>query len=90
MAIKQLTPEEVQTMSLEEKDAWWLKNVFKGDMPQLTWRSAITGMCLGGLLSLTNLYIGARTGWSLGVGITSVILSFAIFKLLSRSGSPTR
>ncbi len=84
MAIKQLSPEEVQTMSLEEKDAWWLKNVFKGDMPQLTWRSAITGMCLGGLLSLTNLYIGARTGWSLGVGITSVILSFAIFKIFSK------
>ncbi|HSN97670.1 MAG TPA: OPT family oligopeptide transporter [Candidatus Nanopelagicales bacterium] len=86
MALKQLTPEQVQTMSLEEKDEWWLKNVYRGDMPQLTWRSAITGMCLGGFLSLTNLYIGMRTGWSLGVGITSVILAFAIFKVLSRIG----
>ena len=84
MALKQLTPEQVQTMSLEEKDEWWLKNVFRGDMPQLTWRSALTGMFLGGFLSLTNLYIGARTGWTLGVGITSVVLAFALFKVLSR------
>src|SRR5262249_20604957 len=86
MAIKQLTPEQVQSMSLEEKDAWWLANVFRGDMPQLTVRSAVTGMLLGGFLSLTNLYIGSRTGWTLGVGITSVILSFALFKLVARAG----
>ncbi|KYG01670.1 hypothetical protein BE21_00475 [Sorangium cellulosum] len=86
MAIKQLTPEQVHTMSLEEKDTWWLKNVYRGDMPQLTWRSGITGMLLGAFLSLTNLYIGARTGWSLGVGITSVILAFGLFKVLSRLG----
>src|ERR1700692_3006891 len=84
MAIKQLTPEQIRTMSLEEKDAWWLANVYRGDMPQLTLRAALTGMLLGGLLSLTNLYLGARTGWSLGVGVTSVILSFALFKVLSR------
>ncbi|WP_437995217.1 OPT family oligopeptide transporter [Sorangium sp. So ce185] len=86
MAIKQLTPEQIHTMSLEEKDTWWLKNVYRGDMPQLTWRSGITGMLLGAFLSLTNLYIGARTGWSLGVGITSVILAFGLFKVLSRLG----
>jgi uncharacterized oligopeptide transporter (OPT) family protein len=38
------------------------------------------------LLSLTNLYVGIRTGWQLGVGITSVILSFAAFKLLASAG----
>ena len=86
MAIKQLTPEQVHTMSLEEKDTWWLNNVYRGDMPQLTWRSAVTGMLLGAFLSLTNLYIGARTGWSLGVGITSVILAFGLFKVLSKLG----
>ena len=41
-------------------------------------------MLLGSVLALTNLYIGAKTGWSLGVGITSVILSFALFKVLSK------
>ncbi len=82
--IKELTEEQVRTMTLEEKDAWWLKNVYKGDMPQLTLRSALTGMILGGVLSLTNLYIGIKTGWTLGVGISSVILSFALFKLMAR------
>lgn len=82
--IKELTEEQVRTMTLEEKDEWWLKNVYKGDMPQLTIRSALTGMVLGGILSLTNLYIGIKTGWTLGVGISSVILSFAIFKALEK------
>lgn len=82
--IKELTQEQVHSMTLEEKDQWWLKNVYKGDMPQLTIRSALTGMILGGILSLTNLYIGIKTGWTLGVGISSVILSYAFFKLLSK------
>jgi uncharacterized oligopeptide transporter (OPT) family protein len=86
MAIEQLTPEQVRTWSLEQKDRWWLENVYRGDMPQLTVRSAITGVVLGGVLSLTNLYVGIRTGWTHGVGITSVILAFAAFKLLSRVG----
>lgn len=81
--LPQLTDEEIRTWTLEQKDRWWLKNVFKGDMPQLTLRSGLTGMFLGGLLSLTNLYVGAKTGWTLGVGITSVILAFAMFKILS-------
>ena len=86
MAIKQLTEEQVRTWSIVEKDRWWFENVFRGNMPQLTVRSALTGMTIGGVLSLTNLYIGAKTGWTLGVGITSVILSFAFFKLLSKTG----
>jgi uncharacterized oligopeptide transporter (OPT) family protein len=86
MPTKQLTPEQLRTMSLAEKDAWWLANVFRGDMPQLTPRAAVMGMVLGGFLALTNLYVGARTGWSLGVGVTSVILSFAFFKVLSKVG----
>lgn len=82
--IKELSEEQVRTMTLEEKDEWWLKNVYKGDMPQLTIRSALTGMILGGILSLTNLYIGIKTGWTLGVGISSVILSYAFFKMLQK------
>ncbi|MCX7721734.1 MAG: OPT/YSL family transporter [Verrucomicrobiae bacterium] len=86
MAIKQLTEEQVRTWTLQQKDRWWYENVWRGDMPQLTVRSATTGMCLGGILSLTNLYVGAKTGWTLGVGITSVILAYAMFKLLARAG----
>ncbi len=87
MAIPQLTDEQVQTWSREQKDRWWLENVFRGDMAQLTLRSAITGFVLGGVLSATNLYVGAKTGWTLGVGLTSVILAFAAFRLLSTLGA---
>ncbi len=86
MAIKQLSEEQVRDWTLEQKDQWWLANVWKGDMPQLTFRSALTGMMIGAVLSLTNLYVGAKTGWTLGVGITSVILAFAMFKVLQRLG----
>ncbi|MGE5193978.1 MAG: OPT family oligopeptide transporter [Deltaproteobacteria bacterium] len=86
MAIHELNDEQIRTWSLEQKDRWWLEQVFRGDMPQLTLRSALTGMGLGAILSLTNIYVGAKTGWTLGVGITSVILAFAIFKALSRMG----
>lgn len=86
MAIKQLTEEQVRTWSVEQKDRWWLENVFRGDMPQLTLRSGAFGMIIGGVLSLTNLYVGMRTGWTLGVGITSVILAFVFFKVASSIG----
>jgi OPT family oligopeptide transporter len=85
MAIQSLSEEQIQSMSREEKDAWWLKNVYRGDMPQLTLRSAVTGFFLGGVLSATNLYVGAKTGWTLGVGLTSVILAFALFKAMSQA-----
>ncbi len=87
MALQHLTEEQVRTWTREQKDRWWLDNVFRGNMPQLTFRAAITGFLLGGILSATNLYVGAKTGWTLGVGITSVILAFSMFKILSRLGA---
>ena len=86
MALQHLTDEQVRTWTREQKDQWWFKNIFRGDLPQLTLRSALTGFLLGGILSATNLYIGGKTGVSLGVGLTSVILAFAMFKVLSRIG----
>ncbi len=86
MAIKQLTEDQIREWSVEQKDKWWLENIYRGNMPQLTLRAAATGFILGGILSATNLYIGAKTGWSLGVGITSVILAFAFFKILQQIG----
>lgn len=86
MAIEHLTPKQIQEWTPAQKDAWWLERVYRGDMPQLTVRSAVTGFLLGGFLSATNLYVGAKTGWTLGVGITSVILAFAAFRVMSRAG----
>jgi uncharacterized oligopeptide transporter (OPT) family protein len=51
---------------------------------QLTVRATVAGMLLGGLMSLSNLYVVLKTGWSIGVSITSGILAFAIFALLLR------
>jgi uncharacterized oligopeptide transporter (OPT) family protein len=51
---------------------------------QLTVRAAIAGMLLGGFMSLSNLYVSLKTGWSMGVSITAGILAFAIFSVLLR------
>jgi len=36
MALLQLTEEQVRSWTRAQKDEWWLKHVFRGDMPQLT------------------------------------------------------
>ena len=86
MPLLQLTDEQIRTWTRAQKDRWWFENVYRGDLPQLTFRSALTGFLLGGVLSATALYIGGKTGISIGVGLTSVILAFAVFRTLSRSG----
>ncbi len=86
MALPQLTEEQIRTWSRSQKDQWWFKNVYRGDMAQLTLRSALTGFCLGGVLAATNLYIGGKTGITTGVGLTSVILAFAMYRALAKSG----
>src|SRR5262245_35450936 len=63
----------------------WLKNVYQGDrMPQLTLRAVLTGMVLGGVMAISNLYVGMKTGWGLGVTITACILAYAMFSGLQR------
>jgi uncharacterized oligopeptide transporter (OPT) family protein len=86
MAIQHLTDEQIATWTRAQKDEWWFKNVYRGDMAQLTLRSGFTGFLLGGILSATGLYIGAKTGIAIGVGLTSVILAFALFRALHASG----
>ena len=86
MAILHLTEEQIRTWSREQKDRWWLDNVFRGDMAQLTVRSAITGFLLGGVLAATALYIAGKTGITIGVGLTSVILAFALYRIMNSMG----
>ena len=62
MALVQLQEEQIRTWTRAQKDEWWLKNVYRGDMPQLTIRSGATGFLLGGVLAATAMYIGAKTG----------------------------
>jgi len=55
-------------------------------MPQLTARAVITGALLGAVMSLSNLYVGLKTGWGLGIAITACILSFSLGAALKRTG----
>ena len=53
--------------SAEEIEQQWYEQVYRGRgdrLPQLTWRAVAMGSVLGGLLSLTNLYIGLKAGWA--------------------------
>jgi uncharacterized oligopeptide transporter (OPT) family protein len=65
----------------------WLREVYQGDSArQLTVRAVVAGMLLGGVMSLSNLYIALKTGWSFGVTITAGILAYVIFGVLRRVG----
>ncbi len=75
-------PDAKSKRTPEQIEAHWLKHVYRGDMPQFTWRSMIMGSLLGAFMSLSNIYVGLKTGWGLGVAITSCILSYAICRIL--------
>ncbi|MBU0519205.1 OPT/YSL family transporter [bacterium] len=80
-------PAKPRPQTPEEIEREWFENVYTGrgdSMVQLTLRAILMGSVLGGIMSFTNLYIGLKTGWGLGVAITSCILSFTIWKALRR------
>ena len=62
----------------------WFRNTYCGDVPQFTLRSFVVGSFLGAFMAASNLYVGLKTGWGLGVAITSCILSFALGTALMR------
>lgn len=49
---------------------------------QLSTRSVVSGMLIGAIMSVSNLYVGLKTGWSIGVTITSSTIAYAVFKAL--------
>ena len=67
----------------EQLEQHWLDHVYAGDdARQLTVRAIVTGMLLGGLMALSNLYVVLKTGWSLGVTVTAAVLAFAIWSAI--------
>lgn len=64
----------------------WFEKHYRGDVPQLTVRAVLIGMALGGVMSLSNLYVGLKTGWGLGVAITACILAFSLGSILQKLG----
>ncbi len=75
------TPEEIERQ--------WFTQVYRGRgdvMPQLTLRAVLMGTVLGGVLSLTNLYIGLKAGWAFGVAITACIVSYSVWAVFLKLG----
>ncbi|MBL8611609.1 MAG: OPT/YSL family transporter [Myxococcales bacterium] len=78
-----IPPEEVLKFDEDE----WYRHAYRGDdVPQLTLRALLMGTILGFLLSFTNVYIGLKTGWFLGVALTACILSYAIWNGMKAAG----
>jgi uncharacterized oligopeptide transporter (OPT) family protein len=78
-----IEPAEVATF---DEDTWY-RRAFRGEhAPQLTLRAVVLGSALGFLLAFTNLYIGLKTGWGLGVAITACIVSFTLWNVCLRLG----
>jgi OPT family oligopeptide transporter len=87
-------PHELEALAIagfkgtpEEIERQWFEQVYRGrgdSMKQLTLRAVVMGSLLGGVLSLTNLYIGLKAGWAFGVAITACILSYSIWTGLLR------
>src|SRR5262245_55459808 len=80
----QIPPQETFPNDSYQREAHeWLAKVYQGDqVRQLSPRSIITGMLIGGVMSISNLYVGMKTGWGLGVTITACIIAYAVFRAL--------
>lgn len=76
-----------------DMDSRWRREIYVPGQAQLTWRAVSTGALIGSVLGISNLYVGLKAGWSMGVAITACVLSTALWRALSRVGlsnSPMR
>ncbi len=89
MATPPATAEPERKRTPEEIERHWFENVYQGDkMKQLTARAILMGMALGMLMVCSNVYVGLKAGWSMGVAITSCVLAFAMFQAVSLTIGP--
>ncbi|MCK6511866.1 OPT/YSL family transporter [Myxococcota bacterium] len=51
--------------------------------PQLTVRAIATGMFIGALLSLCNIYSGLKIGWGFNMSVTAALLSYGFWQAFS-------
>jgi len=66
----------------QDHEQTWLTNTYQAAQPNLTVRSVLWGMLIGGAMCLSNLYVFFKTGWSMGVTLTACILAFGLFQAL--------
>lgn len=55
------------------------------DAPQLTVRGVVTGAALGGVLSVCNVYLGLKIGWSMNMSVTAALIAFAFWQVSVRA-----
>src|SRR5579884_1027675 len=77
-----IPPQEVHGMD----ERTWYARAFRGDAAQLTFRAVAMGTLLGFFLAFTNVYVGLKAGWGLGVALTACIASFTIWTALLKLG----
>jgi hypothetical protein len=78
---------ENELKSIEQRDREWLEQVYRGGSARdFTPRAVLAGMAFGGVMSLSNLYVGLKSGWGLDVGVAAIIVIFAVFKGLQGLG----
>ena len=77
-----LSPDAVAEL---DEDGWYARVNRADEAPQLTVRAVAKGPALGFFLSLTNVYLGLKIGWHIGVALTACILSFTIGSALHRA-----
>ncbi|MDQ5979471.1 MAG: hypothetical protein QG602_2445 [Verrucomicrobiota bacterium] len=70
------------TVPAHEREADWLKNIYRPNEANLTVRAVVVGMLIGATMCLSNIYVFFKTGWSLGVTLTACILAFGSFQFL--------
>jgi len=64
------------------READWLQQTYQPGAINLTVRGVVVGMLIGAAMSLSNLYVFFKTGWSIGVTLTACIVAFAVFQAL--------
>jgi uncharacterized oligopeptide transporter (OPT) family protein len=70
-------------LSADDEDRIWFETVYQGNKTrQLSVRAIVSGMAIGAVMSISNLYVGLQTGWGLGVTITACIIAYAVFRSL--------
>ena len=56
-------------------------------LPELTFKSVVTGALLGMLFGMANTYLGLTAGLTISTSIPVAVLSVVVFKLLSAGGA---
>ena len=84
LSLRTLEPSQtvagVAPATLEDAETAWLRDTYKPNEPNLTVRAVIVGVLIGGFMSLSNIYVFFKTGWSLGVTLTACIIAYAAFQ----------